>query len=357
MANRSLPKVCVILGAGASHDVWGAGSPYINPDYKPPLARDLFNIAEHGAYWGVLKWYNGAIVLTQQLAELLASEQKQIGIENELRRYAEHTDPQMRQHYKHIPAYLRDLLYLASKQYTYVPSTYVQLVIELLAEQPHDILFIVLNYDNLLEQALTLFNPDLQFRYMAEYVDVNRNAKVVKLHGSINWFRRLPGGRTTGWTELVAQLDVFKQFPEDEIIIKDGIEKVIDSADSNHLLYPLLTAPLAGKHIGDAVCPKSHIIAAQEFLKNCRKFLIIGTSGLDEDLLYLLNEAVTYKPDESNTLIHLVDVGEAADKASAKFQKGVKAFRHQLSPQNTFRDGFRVYVLQHLRDFATSSVQ
>lgn len=41
------PKACVILGAGASHDVWNPGSPPADESYRPPLAIDLFNIGGH----------------------------------------------------------------------------------------------------------------------------------------------------------------------------------------------------------------------------------------------------------------------------------------------------------------------
>jgi hypothetical protein len=36
-----LSKVYVIVGAGASCDVAGEGSPIINGDFRPPLALDL----------------------------------------------------------------------------------------------------------------------------------------------------------------------------------------------------------------------------------------------------------------------------------------------------------------------------
>ena len=44
MANEAPRKICVILGAGASHDVRSAGSPVLNPGLQPPLARDLFDL-------------------------------------------------------------------------------------------------------------------------------------------------------------------------------------------------------------------------------------------------------------------------------------------------------------------------
>ncbi|GAJ08050.1 unnamed protein product, partial [marine sediment metagenome] len=152
----SLSKACVVLGAGASYDVAGEGSPLINANFRPPLARDLFDINGHPDYWYVMQSYNGAAVLSQELAPLILS--GEISIERELRRYAEHKDERIRQNFKHIPAYLRDLLFRASTEYTHVPSSYMRLIIKLLADYPHDVLFITLNYDNLLESALERFD-------------------------------------------------------------------------------------------------------------------------------------------------------------------------------------------------------
>ena len=43
MTSSQKPKLCVILGAGASFDVWNEGSPKINEAWRAPLALDLFN--------------------------------------------------------------------------------------------------------------------------------------------------------------------------------------------------------------------------------------------------------------------------------------------------------------------------
>lgn len=123
LLTESVEKACVILGAGASYDVRGEGSPVINDDFRPPLAIDLFDIDRHPAYWQVMQHYNGAKFLGQRLAQ--KSLAGAIDIENELKTYAEHKNKVIREHFKHIPAYLRDLLYLASTQYTHEPSSYI----------------------------------------------------------------------------------------------------------------------------------------------------------------------------------------------------------------------------------------
>ena len=337
----SVEKACVILGAGASCDVAGEGSLIIEHEFRPPLASELFDISNHPLYWNIMAPYRGARVLTQMLAPLISS--GQIDVENALRKYAEHTDSQIREQFKHIPAYLRDLLYRASTQYTSMPSCYVRLVAELLAEHPHDVLFLILNYDNLLETALSQFNPKFQFNNIEDYVPVNQKFMVVKLHGSINWFRHLPGGTSVDWDSAVALFNIFEQIPEGQTIVKDHVQTVMNEVHEGQRLYPILTAPLAGKDPTHKLCPERHLTDAQIFLGNCYKYLIIGTSGLDKDLLELLDSAV---PPKSRSLVQFVDIGEGADSTRNRFEEGVRAFRsNRAAPSDiTYNDGFREYL-------------
>ena len=162
IVDESRPKVCVILGAGASYDVRSAGSPVINPGLRPPLARDLFNFDQDSSFWPILAEYEGAIVLAQGLAT--QSTLPDFDLEKELRRISEHPDDRMQEHYKHVPPFLRDLLTMCSYEYTAYPSCYIQLVQALLAEEPSDVLFLVLNYDDMLEQALYRSRPSRHLR-------------------------------------------------------------------------------------------------------------------------------------------------------------------------------------------------
>lgn len=349
-------KICVILGAGASLDVAGPGSPIINPSLRPPLAIDLFDIQKHDAYWSIMERYNGAVVLGQQLAAHIPS--GAFNLEKELRRYAEHKDDNIRKHFKYIPAYLRDLIFWLSKEYTPAPSSYIQLVQELLAESPHDVLFIVLNYDNLLEVALERFDKKFRFREINQYIEESRNAKVVKMHGSINWFRCLRASGNARWDNAIENFDLSEPMPEHEILIQDGVRDVSKYALKDHRIYPILTAPLAGKGLTDAVCPKGQLEVAQKFISNCAKFLIIGTSGLDEDLLELLNKAI----DPMHVVkVHFVNQGEGANNAYDRFRKGVRAFHErgfQKIPFVTlYNNGFADYLISaEFRSFLSQPV-
>lgn len=339
-------KACVILGAGASMDVGGEGSSIklLGSHWKPPLAKDLFAISDHPKYQEVLTKYPGAEFLTQNLAPLISS--GQINVETALRKYAEHPDSLIRQHFKHIPPYIRDLVYRSSTKYTYSPSSYVQLITNLLAEHKHDLLFIVLNYDNLLEAALSSLNPLHQFDSISKYIVGYDYAKVIKLHGSINWFKQIAQDRNKyTWIEAVNRTDILKTVPEDEIFVIDSVPSTAEYSPpgSNRWVYPVLTAPLAGKNPKDSVCPKSHISELEQFLNNCHKFLIVGTSGLDEDLMALIDTALG-SDTKLYRLVHVVDTKKGADEVAIRFRQNVRAFKNSIEQANVFKLGFKQYM-------------
>lgn len=338
MADEKLPKACVILGAGESFDVANRGNHVDRQDLQPPLAYELFDTTRRsGAFNAYLEQYHGAEFLARDIAPLL--QRSEVGLEEQLRHYAEHRTERIRQHYKHIPAYLRDLLWACSEQYVRMPGCYVQLVIKLLAETPHDVLFLVLNYDTLLEKALTSYEPTWQFKELSDYVDPQRTAKVIKLHGSVNWFVRLAGPEV--WETYVEEEDVLRKPDPDAILVREDVSSVKQIRVDRRRLYPVLTAPLAGKAVSDMVCPDSHQAVAKEFLQDCDKFLIIGTSGQDEDLLNFLSTSVHSQV----PLIHFVGVGEVA-MTEHNFENAIRPFsiRHGSVPRVLYDKGFQSYA-------------
>lgn len=339
-------KVCVILGAGASYDVRSAGSPVVNEGLRPPLARDLFNLDRHGEFRSILAQYEGAVVLAQNLAA--RSSLGDFDLEKELKRIAEHPDDQVREHYKHVPPYLRDLLMMCSYGYTSYPSCYIQLVQALLAEEHSDVLFLALNYDDMLEQALYRFTSGaLRFESLDDYVRTSQPAKVVKLHGSINWFTPI-GPQNTDWMTQVRNNDVLAKPSEGDIHVKtshgrsDQLRTYQIEIAGQHA-YPVLTAPLAGKGAAAMVCPAMHLETACEFLTDCSRFLVIGSSGIDEDLLALLDQSVAPKSPWVQFVSGRSDIGEGVRQ---RFVSRVRAFRSisSLDGAVVFNGGFASYV-------------
>lgn len=329
-------KVCVILGAGASHDVHGPGSALLNPDFRPPLANELFDLAKHLPYRQILTHYPAADHLALQLTA--PSQSKDFDLEGELRRFARHHNSQTRKNFNQIPPYIRDLLFKCSREYTAVPYGYSLLVQQIIAESECDTLFLTLNYDDLLEKAIQQFNGTWVFSDMAHYIDVTRTAKVVKFHGSINWFARLRPAKLD-WRQQVAELDINEMAEK----AQRGDIEIRDTQHAFHEtgFYPVLTAPLAGKGLADAVCPAEHLEVAKEFLATCKKFLIIGTGGLDDDLMEFLDQSV---PVGSSIFGDVVDPNAVV--VMDRFKAGVRAFRQEggvshIRPQTT---SFQTYL-------------
>ena len=80
-------RTVVVLGAGASADCVGASSSS-NPDWRPPLAKELFDISTRPAFESILNLYRGAQFLAADLAE--TARRGQVGLESRLQEYANH---------------------------------------------------------------------------------------------------------------------------------------------------------------------------------------------------------------------------------------------------------------------------
>ncbi len=329
-------KICVILGAGASFDVRTPGSRVMNEECRPPLANSLFD-ALNDATWQSLQTYSGARFLR---ARLELDSARAIGLEEALLGYANHESEPIRQRFKHIPPYIRDLLFQCSETYIRDPDGYIQLVTELLAEHSFEVLFLTLNYDTLLEKALTLFDPDYEFQELPYYISPARTAKVVKLHGSINWFIGFPEG-SESWQYYVDHLDLSEKPNDSDVVVLNSVHKINDYRSNNRWWYPVLTAPLAGKGLADAVCPAEHIDFVREFLASAGKILVVGTSGQDQDLLGLLDESMA---ESLKPMVHFVGAGDSLTEESlARFKQAVGAFRNNPLV-TTHYGGFQNYV-------------
>jgi hypothetical protein len=347
----ALRRVCVILGAGASHDVHDLGSSVKSLEFKPPLATELFNIDANDVYLPIVGRYPGAALLAQPLARRIA--EGEVGVEEALRGFAVHTDEQLREAYKHVPPYLRDLMHSCTAFYTVYPSCYIQLIVRLAAEIPHRILFLNLNYDTYVESAIEAFTSNaISFQDFPDYVVPDRQMNLVKLHGSVDWFHPLPAVRET-WVEAVGAWAVSDRPRQEAWEVRLGASRTDTERNGQRWLYPVITAPLTQKTLEDASLPAPHLAWAREFLGTCNKFLIIGTSGLDDDLMELLNGSI---PPDSLPLVHVVGTDKAADTLN-KFADHVRAFSRfkgvtQSSPPVS-HNGFRKFLSsQEFLEFA-----
>lgn len=330
-------KVTVILGAGASAGLHNEQGPS-NSGLRPPLANELF-VARPEFREHLLK-YPGAHQLQQ--AELGAMSSKNtFPLEEKLREYAKDPNSDIRDQFKYIPPYFRDIIRRCASGYLAgSPGAYATFLHQLLRPAAHDVLFIVLNYDTILENALNIYYgntfPMSQFQH---YISGRASGRpmVVTMHGSTNWFQQLPDAED--WKAALAQFDPLSS--PTHAIVWDPSEA--DGAQHSYALggarwiYPIITAPLAGKDETQLVCPPDHLTEMVRFVRSCRKYVSIGTSGLDSDLLTLLDEHV---PEHSR--LHVVTLGDAAT-VTRRLTAAVAGFRWYLQP-NQYDGGFIQYL-------------
>lgn len=336
-----LKRVTVILGAGASFDVHNGSVPIIRPEMRPPLAKQLFE----ARFWGIAQSYIGVKVLGAELGRLAQLEELPFDLEERLSQYASSEDALTRRHFRDIPPYLRDLLMRVTDEYVPSPTNYLNLARRLLQTGSHRICFLTLNYDTLLEKALQDYDGSLKVRGLGDYVAEDRRAWVVKIHGSTNWAIRVPDTSTEegghNIDEILGHWD-----PRDDkgpITLDNRHDESTRWRDekSGARYYPALSAPLREKTF---TCPASHTESLVEFLQGCHKFLIIGASGLDEDLLRFLAKNVPKR----ETLVQYVNYDlEATLAVRERFEERIpelRGWRRRSAQPGLAHKGFTAYL-------------
>lgn len=357
-------KLCVILGAGASFGVATEGNEVINPDYQPPLANQLFDLKAKPIYQRILENYAGAAFLSSYLGPTIAREPT--GMEVELRALADSPNPRINKAFAEIPMYLQHLIAHTTTNYVSRPGAYDQLLIQLFDRHHPNVLFIVMNYDLLLERSLDQFRG-AKFEQSKDYFTGEVN--VLKPHGSVNWWAVLSGTREE-YNRANITWDKVKTGMEEDFVIRSPILPIgsnIPAVWQMHLedrdelmakyreqrpLFPLITAPMASKSISEFVCPQEHTNKAADFLTTCENFLIVGSSGLDTDLLDFLTSAIPRPPE----MVHLVCPGDEkfTDTIRDRFLGGVPAF--QAAGKYGQFVVHRQQFTDYLKDFGVASL-
>jgi len=282
-------KLIVVLGAGASFDASSRRQPGDSP---PPLVTQLFS--KGGPDDAILRHYPLAEMAGAEIRHAANNER---GLEETLReRYKESDSEHDHRAFFQVPLYLQHRLLVASN--AFVPDSYDRLIMAAL--RLPEVMFVTLNYDLLLDQRLTSFSPLDSLR---SYIAPNRNWSLVKLHGSVNWARRL----RTGMTTLGGTLDphyfarTFDRFaltaePQSEIVLRPvdpGTPSTLATArvGGNFLYYPALSVPLGPDD--ELSCPPEHLDFAKRKLgdKDGLHLIFIGYSGYDVAVMKFLRES------------------------------------------------------------------
>ena len=174
----------MITGAGASFDCTG-----IEPrdgGWIPPLVKELF--AERPAFHPILGLYPDAQTLAPDLR--IATRTGSVGLETYLRDQVLHSPSAYdRRRYRAIPLYLQHLPHEVSENYTTHPVNYDRLINGVL-RSADEVIFLTLNQDTILDSRL---EQHAHVRSLSDYIRPDFAWSLIKLHGSVDWARRIVG--------------------------------------------------------------------------------------------------------------------------------------------------------------------
>lgn len=312
-------QLTVIVGAGASYDlIPGLGgtslataNATVNPDYQPPMAADLFKYRR--TFQGILENYPRARSLAATIGIRVTRGE---GLEAVLRSLRDSTEENIVRQFRQIPLFLQELFGDISDYHTSEPVNYTHLMNQVLISDYEKVAFVTLNYDLFLEKSLAGVDG-AKFDSLDSYVPTGRRWMLVKLHGSVNWARRVRTDpkpvNDDQVLRIVDENPVEDHLAEDIEFLPNRQERWTHEAG---LLYPAIAVPVEGKY--GFVCPPAHVDALERFLPSCQNYLVIGVSGRDQDLLDLLHTRV--KKCSELMIVGGGDVAEVASRLTTKVQ-------------------------------------
>jgi hypothetical protein len=290
-----MSQLIVLVGAGASYD---CASNYQRRviAFRPPLVKELFE-SRPDTFNAILHRYPLAEAAAAQIRPVLS--RGAIVFEEYLRtRFQESDHPYTRRKLFSIPPYLQDLLFEVGQPggYTAHPDNYDHLIS--IVTELDEVVFVTLNYDLLLDRRLSNLEP---LDSLGSYVDPGRRWSLIKLHGSVNWGRRLwvpPEGEADG-RYYAAAFD----YAAIHLELEDGIELRPDHSigamrnggaqRGNQVLayYPALALPLGSED--ELVCPPDHVEHLRRRLRadDGLRLLVVGYSGNDQEVRNLIRES------------------------------------------------------------------
>lgn len=326
-------KLAVILGAGASYDLIPPNqraNVVRNNDFQPPLTEDLFNRPRYLEKY--LAHYRQAYTAIGNIRNRLRGNQG--SLEDLLRELKDSEEEISKQQFRQIPLYLQHLFGAISENYCRHPMNYSILLSKTLVSSISKVAYVTLNYDLFIEEALTK-TKSAPFKDMPCYIPQDQNWMLIKLHGSVNWEKRIErvprsGQHLDDLLENISRLELINDLSK-EIEVNYSYKTRPQKATP---FYPALSVPVAGDY--KLNCPESHVETLKAFLRGCKNFLIIGTSGKDSDLLEILKTNAS-----SAKRVAIVGSKDVAE-AEHRFKSGVPQFKN--ARWQTYDDGFSNFI-------------
>ena len=283
----------VVFGAGASYDSIPALAPKKQVPgsaagfYRPPLSGELF--ANREPFSTVLANYPQCHPIVPFLRNLDKTSVEEVfeELQEEALRY-----PARIQQLAAVRYYLHHLLWVCDTTWSAQSlgiTNYRTLLdeIEFHRKPDEQVCIVTFNYDRLLEAALPVVGVEITD--LNSYIS-HPNYKLIKLHGSVNWARRVstPLANLGRSAILIAQ-ELIALAPHLTISEEYRIASQYPVAtDGVNALFPAIAVPVQNQR--DFECPAEHVDAVREFLPKVDTLLLIGWSATQTAFLDLLKE-------------------------------------------------------------------
>jgi hypothetical protein len=338
----------VIFGAGASYDSSATLLPSNSlGSSRPPLAKELFDTQRFGGYIDKFRQCRPLISYLQGSGP---------DVEQELEKWQNKASdrPERLSQLWAIRYYLQDMLSVCTYDWLkeiHGVTNYTTLLHEIDDERRGEkVCLVTFNYDYLLEEALS----SLKIRLTSIRDYMAGNYLLVKLHGSINWARKVANFQVdTSKNQEQVVSDVIDLGPrlffdsEPQMIseITDTSPRLkrlpeqpyfsiplIDRRD-NPPLFPVLSIPV--EHERGFECPAEHVQVLEEILPTVTKVLVIGWKAGDD----LFRDLLIKKMGQAERITIISSNQASATKIATKIQNvGVKSSQYLSSKAEGFSE-------------------
>lgn len=302
----------IILGAGASYDSIFTDdnaneeesayySDFLN--WRPPLGKDLFSYNHE--FDSIIKSFPGAESFQ---SEISACDDIEELFQNKYELSKQRNGINIHLQIINVQFYLQALFEAISRRYIkFAPSNYdilVRKAYEYYIKTDEQILFVTFNYDTLLEKSIEKI-CNFKIEGMEDYI--KHPLKIIKPHGSWNWFRKtkviddlgralISQGSFSRYlydpTHLQTSLNMIDSLLEDFYLLNLTFDQ-LGMQHTNFLLFPQIIIPLRTKD--DFVLPQSHLEELWKFLEGVNEILIIGWKANEAHFHKMMKERIKSK--------------------------------------------------------------
>jgi hypothetical protein len=343
----------VIFGAGASYDsalesIAPAGGG-VGVGYRPPLANQLFEDRE--TFLPIREHFQPLLPVIADIVGRggLSVEQVLQRLQGEASAY-----PTRYQQLAAVRFYLQALItdiietwYWPSGKGQRLPrqaaahraTAHVALIDQIRRHRLKEpVCLVTFNYDTLIEKALAHFGQPT--RTLSDYFTSDQFT-LFKLHGSVNWVRRInlrisadSGEMANPWRVAAVLIERAGEW--------QGIDEYVQVADPTYPLcitgglaaVPAIAIPVESKSLFE--CPPEHLSSLMKLLPSVTKILTIGWRATEEHFLSLLKQHVT-------SPVELAACAESQPRAEATLAQLSAYLR--VKSQRVFDNGFRHLVV------------